>query len=84
MCEFVDEIPGALALVQYTLRARSEGTLPKRFTRDQWAEACSVRNDSTRRNFLRKHRAGNGKTTERFVDNGDGTWTLIGEYRNCD
>ena len=84
MCEFVDEIPGARALVQDTLRARRVGRLPKRFTRAQWAEACSVRNDNTRRKFLRKHRVGNGQETERFIDHGDGTWTLIGEYGNCD
>ena len=84
MCEFVDESPGARELVQRTLRARQEGRLPRRFTRDEWALACSVRNHSTRRNFLRKHRVGNGKTTERFVKHGDGTWTLIGEYRTCD
>ena len=84
MCEFVDEIPGARALVQRTLRARREGRLPRRFTRDQWAKALSVRNDNTRRNFLRKHRVGNRRTTERFVEHGDGTWTLVGEYRNRD
>ena len=84
MCEFVDEIPGALALVQSTLRARREGRLPRRFTRAQWAEACSVQKEGTRRNFLRKHRVGNGQETERFIDHGDGTWTLIGEYGNCD
>ena len=83
MCEFVDEIPNARALVQDTLRARREGRLPRRFTREQWAEACLVRSDSTRFKFLRKHRVGNGKTTERFIDHGDGTWTLIGEYRDC-
>ena len=83
MCEFVDEIPGGKALVQRTLRARREGRLPRRFTREQWVNACSVQNDNTRRNFLRKHRVGNGHTTERFIDHGDGTWTLIGEYRNC-
>lgn len=84
MCEFVDEIPGGRELVQATLRARREGRLPRRFTRDQWAEACSVQNDRTRRKFLRKHRVGNRETTERFIDHGDGTWTLIGEYRNGD
>ena len=84
MCEFVDEIPGARVLVQRTLRARREGRLPRRFTRAHWAEACLVENDRTRRNFLRKHRTGNGQTTERFVDHGDGTWSLIGEYRGCD
>ena len=83
MCEFVDEIPTGRELVQRTLRARRKGKLPGRFTRDQWAHACMVENESTRRNFLRKHRRGNGETTDRFVDNGDGTWTLIGEYRNC-
>ena len=84
MCEFVDEIPGARELVQRTLCARRQGKLPRRFTRDDWAEVCLVQNDSTRRNFLRKHRAGNGQTTERFIDHGDGTWSLIGEYRRCD
>lgn len=83
MCEFVHRIPRAGALVQDTLRARREGRLPKRFTREQWVDACSVRNESTRRNFLRKHRRGNGQTTDRFIDHGDGTWTLIGEYRDC-
>ena len=42
MCDFVDEIPGARELVQRTLRARREGRLPRRFTRDDWAEACRV------------------------------------------
>ena len=84
MCEFVDEIPGARDLVQRTLRARRQGRLPRRFTRDEWAEACEVGKNSSRRNFLRKHRAGNGQTTERFIDHGDGTWSLIGEYRRCD
>ena len=84
MCEFVQRIPNARSLVQDTLRARREGRLPRRFTREQWVEACSVGNESTRRNFLRKHRARNGRTTERFIDHGDGTWTLIGEYRDCD
>ena len=83
MCEFVDEIPGGRELVQRTLCARREGKLPRRFTRNQWVHACMVKNESTGQNFLRKHRLGNGKTTERFIDNGDGTWTLIGEYRNC-
>ena len=83
MCAFVDEIPGARDLVQRTLRARREGRLQERFTRDDWARACQVRNDRTRRNFLRKHRAGNGRTTERFIEHGDGTWSLIGEYRRC-
>ena len=84
MCEFVDEIPGARELVQRTLRARRQGRLPERFTRDEWTEPCQVRNDRTRRNFLRKHRAGNGRTTERFIEHGDSTWSLIAEYRRCD
>ena len=83
MCVFVDEIPNARTLIQDTLRARREGRLTRRFTREQWADACSVRSDSTRCNFLRKHRFGNGLTTERFIDHGDGTWSLIGEYRDC-
>lgn len=83
MCDLVDEIPGARDLVQRTLRARREGRLPRRFTRDEWANACQVRNVSTRRSFLRKHCVGNGRTTERFLDHGDGTWSLIGEYRRC-
>ena len=84
MCEFVDEIPGARDLVQRTLRARRQGQLSRRFTRDEWAKACQVQSDSTRRNFLRKHRVGNGRETERFIDHGDGTWSLVGEYRRCD
>ena len=84
MCEFVDQIPGARKLVQETLNARREGRLPKRFTRNQWAEACSVCSEGTRDNFLRKHRVDNGKNTERFIDHGDGYWSLVGEYRNCD
>lgn len=83
MCEFVDEIPGARELVQRTLRARRQGRLPRRFTRDEWAQACEVGKNSTRRNFLWKHRTGNGQTTERFFDHGDSTWSLIGEYRRC-
>ena len=83
MCEFVDEIPGGKTLVQRTLRARREGRLPRQFTREQWVKECSVQGGSTRRYFLRKHRVGNQKTTERFIDHGDGTWTLIGEYQNC-
>lgn len=84
MCEFVDEIPNGRSLVQRTLRARREGRLAERFTKDQWADACSVRNNSTRFNFLRKHRVGNSQTTERFIDHGDGFWSLFGEYRKCD
>ena len=84
MCEFVDEIPGARDPVQRTLRARRQGQLSRRFTRDEWAEACQVQSEGTRRNFLRKHRVGNGRTTDRFIDHGDGTWSLVGEYRRCD
>ena len=84
MCEFVDEIPRAGDLVRRTLRARRQGELNRRFTRDEWAKACQVQRDSTRRNFLRKHRVGNGQETERFIDHGDGTWSLVGEYRHCD
>ena len=54
MCELVDKIAGAGKLVQRTLRARREGRLPRRFTRDDWAEACQVKKESTRRNFLLK------------------------------
>ena len=84
MCEFVDEIPRAGDLVRRTLRARRQGELGRRFTRDEWAAAIQVQSDSTRRNFLRKHRVGNGRETERFIDHGDGTWSLVGEYRYCD
>lgn len=84
MCEFVDRIPGARGLVQRTLRARREGKLPRCFTRDEWVEACQVPNTSTRQVFLWKHRVGNGNTTERFIDHGDGTWSLLGEYTRCD
>ena len=84
MCEFVNEIPGARELGQRTLRARRQGQLGSRFTRDQWAEACQVKSEGTRRNFLRKHRVGNGRETERFIDHGDGAWSLVGEYRRCD
>lgn len=83
MCEFVDNIPNARGLVQSTLNARREGQLLQRFTRDQWADACGVLAKSTRRNFLHKHRVGNGKETERFIDHGDGYWSLFGEYRGC-
>ena len=84
MCEFVDEIPRAGDLVRRTLRARRQGELGRRFTRDEWAEAIQVQSDSTRRKFLWKHRVGNGRETERFIDHGDGTWSRVGEYRYCD
>ena len=61
MCEFVDNIPNARGLVQSTLNARRQDRLPERFTRDQWADACCVLAKSTRRNFLHKHRVGNGR-----------------------
>ena len=55
-CGFVDQMPGARELVQRTLLARRDGRLPRRFTRDHWADVCSAESDSTRHHHSLRYR----------------------------
>ena len=83
MCVFVEEIPRGGRIIQQILQARREGRLCKQFTRQSWERECPGWSRSTYLKFLHKHRVGNGKTTERFTWNSDGSYSLLGEYADC-
>ena len=61
-------------------QARREGKLPTRFTAADVKAACPGWAENTYSSFLPKHREGNpGGTTELFVRNSDGTYSLAEE-----
>jgi len=73
-------LPSVSRFVEDIRVARRRGRLPQRFRPSDVRDACPGWADHTYSVFLPKHRRGNpGGYTEYFIQNDDGTYSLIAE-----